>query len=100
MRTWISLCCIASALVTNVPARAQNVAPAPAAGVPAAGETELILRTQQLLLEIGQYDGPVDGRMSEATAAAIKRFQDRRGLEPDGKVDRMLINMLEDAKKP
>lgn len=77
--------------------------PAPAATpAPSAlsAEAEIIRRAQQLLMDIGQYSGPVDGKPSAATTAAIKRFQAMRGIEVDGKADRLLLNMLEDAKKP
>ena len=67
---------------------------------PVATEAELIWRTQLLLSEIGFYSGPLDGKMSEKTADAIKRFQTMRGVEVDGKVSRLLINMIDDSKKP
>ncbi len=86
----------ASPLIT--PACAQSNPPAPKA--PVATETELIRQAQQLLTEIGQYSGPVDGKMSDATVTAVKRFQNLRGVEPDGKITRLLVNMIDDARKP
>lgn len=84
---------IAAALMFACPATAATPAPVPT-------EAEIVRRAQQLLAEIGQYAGAVDGKLSPATVAAIKHFQTMRGVEPDGKADRLLLNMLEDAKKP
>ena len=94
----IMAACVLAAFSAMTPVAAQNT---PAASkAPVATEAELIRQAQQLLTEIGQYDGPVDGKMSEATTAAVKRFQNLRGVEEDGKITRLLVNMIDDVRKP
>jgi len=86
--------------IVLIPLAVPGIARAADAPPPAHSETELIWRTQLLLSEVGLYDGPIDGKMSEKTTAAIKRFQSMRGVEVDGKVTRLLLNMIDDSKKP
>jgi peptidoglycan hydrolase-like protein with peptidoglycan-binding domain len=44
----------------------------------------LVQRAQELLTELGNYDGPTDGRMNDDTLEALKAYQRRSGLEDDG----------------
>jgi peptidoglycan hydrolase-like protein with peptidoglycan-binding domain len=46
-----------------------------------------IMELQQALTERGYYHGPIDGRMSDATVAAIKAFQTDLGVPPTGIID-------------
>jgi len=41
---------------------------------------------QRALKNAGYYDGKIDGKIGPKTLAAIKKFQEERGLEVDGKV--------------
>ncbi len=45
---------------------------------------EEVFKIQQRLLSWGYYRGEVDGVYGSATAAAVKKFQQKNGLSPDG----------------
>ncbi|MBT5861089.1 MAG: peptidoglycan-binding protein [Alphaproteobacteria bacterium] len=55
----------------------------------------LVQRAQELLTELGEYDGPTDGRMNDDTLEAIKAYQRRSGLEDDGRVSEALLDHIE-----
>jgi peptidoglycan hydrolase-like protein with peptidoglycan-binding domain len=55
----------------------------------------LVRRAQELLAELGDYDGPADGRMNDDTLAAIKTYQQRSGLDDDGRVTEALLDHIE-----
>ena len=46
-----------------------------------------IMELQQALADRGYYQGPIDGRFSDATVAAIKAFQTDLGVPPTGIID-------------
>jgi len=45
---------------------------------------EAVIELQAVLMLMGYYNGAVDGIYAENTAAAVKRFQQSAGLNPDG----------------
>jgi His-Xaa-Ser repeat protein HxsA len=49
---------------------------------------------QQALKRRGYYDGRVDGDIGPASRAAIRAYQDDRGLRPTGRIDSSLLNSL------
>ena len=55
----------------------------------------LVRRIQELLTELGEYDGPADGRMNDDTLAAVKGYQRQSGLDDDGRVTQALIDHIE-----
>ena len=59
---------------------------------------ETVLKTQELLNEIGFYCGNADGVAGRRTARMIRRFQEMYGYDPaDGLIDDELIDQLEEA---
>lgn len=52
---------------------------------------------QMRLLHLGHHHGPVDGRLGEATRAAVKAFQRARGLVPSGVPDAATLAALREA---
>ena len=55
----------------------------------------LVRKVQELLAELGFYIGPFDGAMNDVTDAAIREYQRRNGLDPDGLVNRFLLEHLQ-----
>jgi hypothetical protein len=49
---------------------------------------------QRALAHQGYYDGPVDGRLSNATRKALRKYQRDRGLEVTGSIDQAVIESL------
>ena len=60
-----------------------------------------VKRMQQQLKTLGYYTGSVDGDFGEATENAVKAFQSRNGLTPDGKAGKYTLEKLysSDAKR-
>jgi type VI secretion system secreted protein VgrG len=52
---------------------------------------------QGRLLNLGLYDGPLDGEMNPKLEEAIRVFQGRNGLEPTGKLDDSVKSWAERA---
>jgi len=52
---------------------------------------------QGRLLNLGLYDGPVDGEMNEKLEEAIRIFQERNGLDRTGKLDDNVKSWLKRA---
>lgn len=42
------------------------------------------MKIQEALKAAGVYDGPVDGTLGKKTRMAIRKFQEKNGLKPDG----------------
>ena len=55
------------------------------------GETEEL---QQRLGALGYYDGPIDGKIGSGSRSAIKQFQSRMGLSPDGHPSKEVLRKL------
>jgi peptidoglycan hydrolase-like protein with peptidoglycan-binding domain len=71
--------------------------PAPSsAGIPVAPDLLPIYTTsvQQELARRGYYQGPIDGRLGPETRAAIRRYQQDRGLPVTGDVTLEFVNYL------
>ena len=51
-------------------------------------------RVQTLLAELGYDPGPVDGRSGQRTVTAVKAFQQREGLNVDGRLTESLLAAL------
>lgn len=49
---------------------------------------------QSRLFDLGYYDGPVDGRVSERTVAALARFQHDHGLSASGVPDPVTMQTM------
>jgi hypothetical protein len=58
----------------------------------------LLLQVQQGLKALGYFTGPADGIDGELTRTAVRRFQERSGLPPDGKIDRQLLERIRRAR--
>ena len=111
--TWRYIGAIAAVVAVAAGAAPAARAEAPAGGVvviaaletdavlPAAApdgvDRALVLRVQQRLRELGLYEGPLDGRMGPATAAAIRAYQRWSALDVDGAASRALLEHLESA---
>ena len=52
-----------------------------------ATDSEQVIRAQQVLKNDGIYSGPIDGRMSQSTRAAIRWFQQSHELNMTGTID-------------
>ncbi|MEM1286891.1 MAG: peptidoglycan-binding protein [Pseudomonadota bacterium] len=55
----------------------------------------LVATVQQILAELGYAPGTIDGVMGPGTEEAIRRFQLRRALEPNGQISVDLIREIE-----
>lgn len=49
---------------------------------------------QSHLMELGYYNGKIDGKIGEASKTAIEAFQKRNGLQPDGHPSREVLSIL------
>ena len=57
----------------------------------------LVLFAQQMLSELDLYSGPLDGRLNDDVETAVRTFQRRSGMAPDGRIDERLVSRLEFA---
>ena len=57
-------------------------------------------RLQGLLRETGFYRGQVTGAFDGATASAVRDFQRRHGLEPDGVVGSQTLLLMSRERDP
>jgi peptidoglycan hydrolase-like protein with peptidoglycan-binding domain len=53
-----------------------------------------IKEIQSALQREGAYDGQPTGRWDESTADAMKKYQDKNGLNPTGKIDALSLQKL------
>ena len=49
---------------------------------------------QQALKDLGYEAGPVDGKIGRQTRLAIRRYQEKKGLAPSGRVDNAFLQSL------
>lgn len=59
---------------------------------------KMVREVQQTLTTLGYDPGPVDGLFGKKTSAAIKAFQRKKGLEPDGQATTKLLEALKRAR--
>ena len=59
-----------------------------------------IIEVQQALARLGLKPGPLDGIWGRQTAAALREFQSRNGLEPDGVLGPVTIAALSGGAPP
>lgn len=57
------------------------------------------LELQQLLIEVGNYDGKIDGVIGSGSRQAIRDFQRQNGLPQDGEPSAALLGQLKKAVK-
>lgn len=53
-----------------------------------------VVKIQQALEYLGYYDGAIDGDYGQATVAAVKAFQSKRGMKADGIAGESTIRVL------
>ena len=61
-------------------------------------DAKLVTDIQRRLSELGLYRAPLDGRVTPATAAAIRTYQHSAGLKVDGRPSRTLLAHLDSAE--
>jgi membrane-bound lytic murein transglycosylase B len=52
------------------------------------------LELQKLLRDKGYYEGKIDGYLGNKSRRAIKAFQRKQGVQPDGKPTREVLDSL------
>jgi murein L,D-transpeptidase YcbB/YkuD len=60
----------------------------------AAPTPDRIKEIQTALQKDGSYEGTPTGKWDAATMDAMKKYQDRKGLNPTGKIDAVTLNKL------
>lgn len=58
-------------------------------------KSNLIMDIQKALRDLGYNPGPADGKSGSRTVSAIKAFQRDQGITQDGKMDELLLALLE-----
>jgi peptidoglycan hydrolase-like protein with peptidoglycan-binding domain len=53
-----------------------------------------IKEIQSALQREGTYEGPPNGKWDDATVEALKKFQDKNGFSPTGKIDALSLHKL------
>ena len=56
--------------------------------------SDRIREIQSALQKDGSYEGSPTGKWDEATTDAMRRYQDKNGLNPTGKIDAVSLNKL------
>jgi hypothetical protein len=59
----------------------------------------VVEQAQQMLRELGLYDGTVDGLTGPQTLRAVESYQKLMGLDPTGVIDQQLIDALRPQQK-
>ena len=54
-----------------------------------------ILKAQEILFNMGLYEGKIDGILGKGTRAAVRKFQFKHKLPADGYVAKGLVQRLE-----
>ncbi len=87
---------VASGALANmtVVAEAASVDPAGSSASPKAAEI------QKALKNLGLYEGEIDGKIGPRTKEAIREFQKKNNLKPDGKVGAQTWPLLKKALTP
>jgi murein L,D-transpeptidase YcbB/YkuD len=69
--------------------------PAPYTNQPENGTGSRVSEVQSALAREGYYDGPIDGRLGNATRKALRRYQSDHGLDATGAINRAVIEALQ-----
>lgn len=87
--------CGAFSLGSGQPARAESlVAQSEFKTLKVGNGGQAVRQMQAVLLELGYYDGRIDGNFSRAFETAVKEFQADFGIEITGKIDYELYTLL------
>lgn len=84
-------------LIDGAPMQNVQIAQATGPGQPAPSSRELVQRVQQLLILHGFDPGPADGLIGDRTTRSVRSFQQRAGIQVDGRVTQSLFNALQAA---
>lgn len=57
-------------------------------------DRSLVARVQARLVRSGYYSGPIDGVIGPRTRYAIRAYESRHGLPPDGRIDGRLLAVM------
>ena len=57
-------------------------------------ENDAVRELQQALLDLGYYEGVVDGQYGDGTTQAVKLFQAQHGLADDGLAGEATLSLL------
>ncbi len=95
LRTFLETC-PDSPLIAALPPRETSPPPKP---LPDAHDASTIRRAQRALKSLGLYRGGLDGRASAELRRAITEFQERVGLEKNGRLTDETRAALDDAEK-
>lgn len=87
------------AIVADRIAKRNGVAPSVAVpprtiDAPRPTGADLVRETQSLLVELGLYDGQLDGLTGPATTRGVRQYQQTRGLKVTGKADAVLLEII------
>jgi Putative peptidoglycan binding domain len=69
--------------------------PAPYTNQPENDTGSRVSDVQSALAREGYYDGPIDGRLGNATRKALRRYQSDHGLDVTGAINRAVIEALQ-----
>lgn len=69
----------------------------PARRHPPSPHSSIVRDVQSALVEIGYYDGKIDGIYGPATAEAIMAYQESAGILPDGEASFRLLSSMKSA---
>lgn len=72
----------------------------PSSVTPVAHTTSMVAEVQERLFNLNYNPGPINGRMDQATIAAITRFQQNFSLAQTGQIDDGFLKTLRDVKIP
>jgi peptidoglycan hydrolase-like protein with peptidoglycan-binding domain len=97
--TWMALAAEpagdSETIVSNAPIQNSQQVPVRAATTLTKGSSGSKVKTLQVRLDLQGYDpGPIDGIFGARTAAAVKSFQENKGLKADGEVDEITWKAL------
>ncbi len=88
---------LAVALLGDAVARGRGIIGHWPTGKPAIGEDQ-VRRLQAKLKKMGYDVGEIDGQVGEALRSAVRAYQERNGLSPDGYADQALLRQVEASR--
>lgn len=75
-------------------ARSGEEASATGAGGDLSADRSVVIDLQQRLTKLGYDVGPADGRMGPKTRAAVRSYQKKTGVAPDGRLTASLMDRI------